>query len=130
MLTAEMIPGFDEKTVDCALKWWNSMLDLGFFIHPEDDPADTVNQETGQRSLDDAACQKISAIHDEMIRAVGYEETYDAGMSAFMNRCGWVCNATNDGWVEAKTSKTDTSWCNRTASLSHYPPNYSSSSLT
>jgi hypothetical protein len=130
MLTAKMIPDFDEKTATGALKWWNSMLDLGFFIHPEDDPVDTINQETGERSLDDTACQKISAIHDEMIKIVGYEETYDAGMTAFMNRRGWVCNATNDGWVEAKTIKTDTSWCNRTASFSPYSSNYSPLSLT
>jgi hypothetical protein len=130
MLTAERLPAFDEKTATGVLRWWNSMLDLGFFIHPEDDPADTVNQETGGKAFDDTACQKISAIHDEMISVVGYEETYDAGMTAFMNRNGWVCNATNDGWIEAETHKINTSWSHKTVDFLHYSPNHSPSSLT
>lgn len=123
MFTAEMIPDFNEKTVAGLLCWWNAMLDMDLYIHPEDDPANIVNIETGSRSLDDNACKKISDIYDEMISVVGYEETYDAGMTAFMNRRGWVCNPAGDGWVETETRNTDTSWCHRAADSSRYAPN-------
>lgn len=123
MFTAQMIPDFDDKTVKGALAWWNAMLRLGFFIHPEDDPADIINVDTNERSLDDAASIKVSDIYEEMIVVVGYEETYDAGMTAYMNYNGWVENETRDGWIEAATIegngivKTDTSWCHKTTGL-------------
>jgi hypothetical protein len=130
MLTAERIPAFDEKTATGILRWWNSLLDLGVFIHSEDDQINTVNQKTEERLLDNATCQKISSTHDEMIRVISYEETYDADVTTFMNSNGWICGVTNDGWVEAETHKIDKSWCHKIANFLHYSPNHSPSSLT
>lgn len=99
MLSAEMIPEFTTKTAIGVRAWWDAMLELGFHIHPEDDPADQINTETGKRTLDDTACAKVSAIYEEMFNNIGISETYNIGMAAWYNYQGYTWDTNRDEWV-------------------------------
>jgi len=101
MLSAEMIPEFIDKTTVGARSWWDAMLELGYYIHPEDDPANQVDVETGQRSLNPAACAKISAIYEDMFNSIGESKTYDIGIEAWYNYQGYIWDASKDEWVSA-----------------------------
>lgn len=99
MLSAEMIPEFKAKTATGVRAWWEAMLELGFYIHPEDDPADQVETRTGQRLLDDAACAKVSAIYEDMFNNIGESETYEISMAAWYGHQGYTWDASRDEWV-------------------------------
>lgn len=99
MLSAEMIPEFTAKTATGVRAWWDAMLELGFYIHPEDDPADQVEAGTGQRALDDTACAKVSAIYEDMFNSIGESETYDIGITAWFNYQGYTWDEDKDEWV-------------------------------
>jgi hypothetical protein len=99
MLSAKMIPEFTDKTPAGVRAWWDSMLELGFYIHPEDDPADQVNTATGQRSLDDAACNKVSSIYAEMFELIGESESCDIGITAWYHNQGYEWNESRNEFI-------------------------------
>ena len=89
MLSAETIPHFTDKTPAGARLWWDTMLEKGFYIHPEDDPASIIINETGKRALDDSACSKVTKIYEEMFTSLGEAESYDIGQAAWYNYQGY-----------------------------------------
>lgn len=99
MFSAEMVPEFTAKTPTGARAWWDAMLELGFYIHPEDDPSDQVEAGTSQRALDDAACAKVSGIYADMFNSIGESETYDIGIAAWYSYQGYTWDARKDEWV-------------------------------
>ncbi|MGB3916621.1 MAG: hypothetical protein WBL07_04210 [Thiothrix litoralis] len=99
MLSANMIPEFTDKTATGARAWWDAMLKLGYYIHPEDDPADQVNAETGQRALDNAACAKVTTIYEDMSSNIGESEACGIGVEAWYSYQGYTWDASKDEWV-------------------------------
>ena len=92
MLSAEMITPFTDKTLAGARAWWDSMLEKGLYINPEDDPTEAIDDQ-GDRILDDAACEKLEGIYDEMYASLGGSETLDIGVAAWYKHQGYEWNA-------------------------------------
>ena len=99
MLSVEMIPALTDKTAAGTRAWWDAMLELGIYIHPEDDPADQVNVTTGQRELDDAACAKVTSIYENMFSSIGEAEACAIGVEAWYTYQGYTWDASKDEWV-------------------------------
>lgn len=99
MLSAEMIPQFNDKTPTGARLWWEAMLEKGFYIHPEDDPSNIVIKETGERALDDSACAKVTKIYEEMFISLGEAESYDVGQTAWYNFQGYEWDARKEEFL-------------------------------
>lgn len=92
MLSVEIITPFTDKTLAGARTWWDSMLEKGLYINPEDDPTKVVDEQ-GERVLDDAACEKLESIYDEMYAKLGESETLDIGVAAWYNHQGYEWSA-------------------------------------
>lgn len=98
--SAKMIPDFSKKTIEGASQWWNEMLELGFYIHPDDGAESCVYDDTGERALDDEASAKVDAIYAEMFEILGEEETYDAGTNAWWKHQGYTWSEQKQEWIK------------------------------
>lgn len=103
--TVDMIPSFSNETVAGAKQWWNEMLVLGLYIHPESGAEDFVDAETGARLLDDDASEKVNAIYDAMFSALGEDITCDLGTTAWWLYQGYVWDEKAQEWKREVTSK-------------------------
>jgi len=101
MLSASQIPECACVTVAEVGNWWKQMIDLGFNINPDDDPANCINIGTGLASFDTAACIKIKGIYQAMFDRFG-EETYKLAQTACMGWMGYKENpmATADNGLD------------------------------
>lgn len=102
--TAEMIPSFSNETVAGAKQWWNEMLELGLYIHPESDAADFVDTDTGLQLLDDNASEKVNLIYEAMYSVIGEDKTCDLGTTAWWMYQGYVWNKNKQEWQREELS--------------------------
>lgn len=102
MLTAEMIPSFTDKTPAGARMWWDAMLKQGLYIHPEDDPTDTVAVDTGERMLDGAASAKVTRVYEDMFETIGESATYETGQAAWFHYQGYEWDEASNTFKHSK----------------------------
>jgi len=86
-----MITEFKNKTPEGASDWWDSMIEKGLYLHPDDDPTEFVDGQ-GKRLLDDLACKKIDVIYDQMFTSLGESKSLDIGLAAWYKHQGYVWN--------------------------------------
>ncbi|MDR3413123.1 MAG: hypothetical protein P4L87_19580 [Formivibrio sp.] len=105
MLSANQIPKFSRATAAEASRWWCQMIELGFNLNPDDDPAGCTD-EAGMACFDADACAKIREIYQTMFTHLG-ESTYTLGQATYMNWMGYQENLSatakngQDFWVPA-----------------------------
>lgn len=104
MLTASQIPELSGSTAIDATNWWRRMIELGFNINPDEDPASCIDVETGLASFDASACAKIQSIYHAMFERFG-DDVYELAQTAYMAWMGHQKNPTataengEDFWI-------------------------------
>ncbi len=83
MLTANQIPDYTGSAATDVTEWWVGMIQLGFNINPDDDPASCIDVDTGLQSFDASACEKIQKIYSAMFAQHG-DDVYELAQTAFM----------------------------------------------
>jgi hypothetical protein len=86
-MTLNRIPRFQEKSSLGMLHWFTEMLMQGLLFHPDDDPADIQDPETGASLFSDAECTSVRAVLNEMFEKFG-DDVYDAAHPVYMYACG------------------------------------------
>lgn len=103
MLTANQIPDYAGSAATDVTEWWGRMIQLGFNINPDDDPASCIDVDTGLPSFDFAGCEKIKQIYGAMFTLHG-DEVYELAQTAFMSWMGYEKN------TEATTGNNEDYW--------------------
>lgn len=81
------IPAYDSANPDGMLKWFAEMSVRGLLFHPEDDPAEIEQIDTGERTFSDAEADRVRVILGKMFAEHG-DETISACYPVFMRAVG------------------------------------------
>lgn len=84
---SKRIPSYESNKPDGMLHWFAEMSVRGLLFHPEEDPADIIRIETGERVFDDDEAVAVRAIIGKMESEHG-EGMIKACYPVFMSACG------------------------------------------
>jgi len=88
MHTQSRIPKLGGTTFDDALLWFSELQCSNLMFHPEDDPADIIRIQNGERLFTDAEVEELRLLLDEVERGLGHEKMIEAAYPIFMHACG------------------------------------------
>jgi len=82
------IPKLHDTTFDAALLWFSEMQCSKLLFHPEDDPADIINNSDRKRTFSDVEVTELRFLLNELEESLGHEKVIGAAYPIFMNACG------------------------------------------
>ena len=88
MHTQSRIPKLQDTTFDGALLWFSEMQYSNLLFHPEDDPADIINIQSGERAFSDGEVKELRFLLKELDENLGHENLIEAAYPIFMHACG------------------------------------------
>lgn len=92
------IPSLKSETTKDIREWFDEMLNIGLYIHPEDDPADYVNITTGIPLLNPTEARKVDGIYDKMFQALRESQVYDIATAAWYEHKSYAWDANSNEW--------------------------------
>lgn len=81
------IPAYDASNPDGMLCWFAEMSARGLLFHPEDDPADIFEIDSGKRTFTDVEASRARKIL-RMMQATRGDEMIEACYPVFMHAVG------------------------------------------
>lgn len=81
------IPELNVVSFDGALQWFAEMQCRGLLFHPDDDPADIIVIQSGERMFNDREIQETRSVLDTLFAALD-DDVYEAAYPVMMNACG------------------------------------------
>lgn len=87
MNSESRIPELNVVSFDGALQWFAEMQCRGLLFHPDDDPADIIVIQSGERMFNDREIQETRLVLDTLFAALG-DDVYEAAYPITMNACG------------------------------------------
>ena len=87
MNSESRIPELNAVSFDGALQWFAEMQCRGLLFHPDDDPADIIVIQSGERMFNDREIQETRLVLDTLFAALG-DDVYEAAYPVMMNACG------------------------------------------
>lgn len=87
MNSESRIPELNVVSFDGALQWFAEMQCRGLLFHPDDDPADIIVIQSGERMFNDREIQETRSVLDTLFAALG-DDVYEAAYPIMMNACG------------------------------------------
>ena len=88
MNTQSRIPKLHDATFDGALLWFSEMQCSRLLFHPEDDPADIICIQNGERTFSDVEVKELRFLLCELEESLGHEKVIGAAYPIFMNAFG------------------------------------------
>lgn len=88
MHTQSRIPKLHDTTFDGALLWFAELQCSRLLFHPEDDPADIINNSDSERTFSDDEVIELRFLLNELEENIGHEKVISAAYPIFMNACG------------------------------------------
>ncbi|MBI5437551.1 MAG: hypothetical protein HY936_01105 [Nitrosomonadales bacterium] len=93
MHTQSRIPKLHDTTFDGALLWFSEMQCSRLLFHPEDDPADIINNSDSKRTFSDVEVIELRFLLNELEENIGHEKVIEAAYPIFMTACGQQLDA-------------------------------------
>ena len=93
MQTQSRIPKLHDTTFDGALLWFSEMQCSELLFHPEDDPADIINNSDSKRTFSDVEVIELRFLLNELEESIGHEKVIGAAYPIFMTACGQQLDA-------------------------------------
>jgi hypothetical protein len=93
MNTQSRIPKLHDATFDGALLWFSEMQCCRLLFHPEDDPADIINNSDSKRTFSDVEVIELRFLLNELEESIGHEKVIGAAYPIFMTACGQQLDA-------------------------------------
>lgn len=88
MRTQSRIPKLHDTTFDSALLWFSEMQCSKLLFHPEDDPADIIRIQSGERAFSDVEVNELRFLLNELEENLGHEKVIEAAYPIFMKAFG------------------------------------------
>ena len=93
MNTQSRIPKLHDTTFDGALLWFSEMQCSRLLFHPEDDPADIINNSDSKRTFSDVEVIELRFLLNELEENIGHDKVIEAAYPIFMTACGQQLDA-------------------------------------
>lgn len=93
MNTQSRIPKLRDTTFDGALLWFSEMQCSRLLFHPEDDPADIINNSDSKRTFSDVEVIELRFLLNELEENIGHDKVIGAAYPIFMTACGQQLDA-------------------------------------
>ncbi len=93
MQTQSRIPKLHDTTFDSALLWFSEMQCIELLFHPEDDPADIINNSDSKQTFSDIEVIELRFLLNELEKSIGHEKVIGAAYPIFMTACGQQLDA-------------------------------------
>ena len=87
MNSKSRIPELNAVSFDGALQWFAEMQCRGLLFHPDDDPADIVVIQSGERMFQNRETEEVRFVLDALFAVLG-DGVYEAAYPVMMNACG------------------------------------------
>lgn len=87
MIAESRIPEVSAVSFDGALQWFAKMQCRDLLFHPDDDPADIVIIQNGERMFQNRETEEVRFVLNELFSALG-DGVYEAAYPIMMNACG------------------------------------------
>ena len=88
MQTQSRIPKLNDTTFDGALLWFSEMQCGRLLFHPEDDPADIICIQNGERTFSDVEINELRFLLNELEENLGHKKVIEAAYPIFMTAFG------------------------------------------
>lgn len=92
MKAESRIPQLDAVSFDAALLWFAEMQQRGLLFHPDDDPADIIVIDNGEKMFSDQEADEARSAIDRLFVILG-EDIYEAAYPIMMKACGHQLDA-------------------------------------